>query len=391
MSTRFLTLENRHAAGQPSAAHRTVQERTGVRLPRELRLISADGHWEIAEDIFYDAFPESLRDKAPRVWFDHYWRCGNPEIGPTDPELESRTNRVLSLSLGRGGWDLQRRTEDLIAEGVEKEIVYPQSLIAFTRDPDRVVQEQVYRIYNEYIAALGAEHPGRYYGVGVCMNWWDPSKAHHAVRQIVDLGLKSFMIPTLNPGTTEAGRPINYGGVEMEAFWSEASAARLPVAFHVGENIAMTGRGAIGASVLANISPFRRPFGELVFGGVFDRNPELRIVFAEGGLNWVPAALQDAEMIFDLHGEILDYRPRHRPSHYWRENCYATFQNDQAGLKMIDYIGVDRVMWASDYPHSEGSWGFGWDSVAGVLAAVGEAAGRRILGANAIELYGLDR
>jgi predicted TIM-barrel fold metal-dependent hydrolase len=387
----FVSLENPHAVGQPAALWRKPQAKTDVKLPEGLRIISADGHWEIGEDIFYDAFPEPLRHKAPRVWFDQYWRCGNPNAPPMDPELEQRVDHLLRVSLGEGGWDIHRRERDLTIEGVEKEIVYPQNLLAFTRHPDREVQEQIYLIYNEYIAKLGAAYPGRFYGVGVCSNWWDPRKAYGAIRQIVDLGLCSFMLPTQNPGLTPDGRPIHYGGTEMEAFWSEVADAGLPVAFHVGENISMSGRGSIGSTVFTNLSPFRRPFGELVFGGVFDRHPELNIVFAEGGLGWVPSALEDAEMIFDLHWEILDYRPQRRPSDYWRECCYATFQNDRVGLKLIEHVGVERAMWASDYPHSEGGWGFGWDSLGAVFEAVGDAAGRRIVGQNAIELYGLDR
>jgi hypothetical protein len=82
------------------------------------------------------------------------------------------------------------------------------------------------------------------------------------------------------------------------------------------------------------------PFGQIVFGGVFDRHPNLQIAFAEGGIAWVPPALQDAEAIFDRfgNGDVIDHLD-HRPSHYWHNNCYATFQNDPLGLRQIDYIG----------------------------------------------------
>jgi predicted TIM-barrel fold metal-dependent hydrolase len=137
------------------------------------------------------------------------------------------------------------------------------------------------------------------------------------------------------------------------------------------------------------ISPFRKPFGQLVFGGVFDRHPSLKVVFAEGGLCWIPAALQDAEMVFDTFTELLTPM-QHRPSHYWHKNCYATFQNDILGLNSIEHIGIDRVMWANDYPHTEGSFGLSWSSMKSVSDIVQSPAHTRlILGDTATTLYGL--
>ena len=107
-------------------------------------------------------------------------------------------------------------------------------------------------------------------------------------------------------------------------------------------------------------------------------------------MNWVAGALQDAELTFGAHYELFDVKPKHRPSHYWHNNCYATFQSDAIGLKLLDYIGADRIMWAQDYPHSEGTFGYTALAVKEILDAVSEADARRILGENASSLYGLD-
>src|SRR5262249_8363289 len=113
----------------------------------------------------------------------------------------------------------------------------------------------------------------------------------------------------------------------------------------------------VGATNMVLLAPFRKPLGQLIFGGVFDRHPKLQVVFAEGGLAWIPPALQDAENIYDSfgNGEGI-YHIDHRPSHYWHNNCHATFQADGLGMKQLDIIGVDRIMWATDYPHSEGAF-----------------------------------
>jgi predicted TIM-barrel fold metal-dependent hydrolase len=374
---------------------RSAQEKGSSRVPGDLTIVSTDGHWEISEDIFYENFPSRLKDKAPRVWFDDFWRQGYPDQPATDPKSQAVDNamrKFIPKALGAGAWDIAVRNHDLAIEGVQKEILYPQSLLAFLRLSDLEVQEQIYWIYNEYIARISATYPDRYYGVGVCSNWWDPKKAHQAIKQIVDLGLKTFMLPTMNVGKTADGTPISYAAPEMDTLWDEIVQADLPVSFHIGENITVQGPGSFGSTAFQSFSAARKPLGEIIFGGVFDRHPELRIVFAEFGIAWIPVALQEAEQLFDHQGPLLEglsSRPKHRPSYYWHNHCYATFQNDLLGLKMLDYIGADRIMWAQDYPHNEGTFGYSWSSRESVCEATTEENARKILGETAIKLYRL--
>jgi predicted TIM-barrel fold metal-dependent hydrolase len=377
------------AAAQPGLiVDREPQALGELQLPEGLALVSADNHIEVTRDIFYESFPEHLRASAPRVWFDRYWRIGfqgEMEAYPTGVDIGT----ALSRSVLSDGFDFSVRDRHLDAEGIAKEIAYPQSLLAFVRYPDREVQELLYRSYNEYLASLAAQSPGRFYGVGICSNWWDPERAEAAVRQIVDLGLKTWMLP-LSAGTDRGGRPIDYAGPEMERLWSAAEEAGLPVAFHIGEVPTSGGRGGFGTFFIVQAAPFRRVLGNLIFGGILDRHPALRIVFAEGGVNWVAGALQDAEVTFGAHYELFDVKPKHRPSHYWHANCYATFQSDAVGLKLLDCIGADRIMWAQDYPHSEGTFGYTALALKEILDTVSQADARRILGGNACSLYGLD-
>ena len=247
----------------------------------------------------------------------------------------------------------------------------------------------MYRTYNEYLARLQRNSGGRFFGVGILSNWWEPTKARAAIQQIVDLGLKTFMLP-LSPGKNVDGKPIDYAGPEMDAFWAAAEEAGLPVNFHIGEVPASGGRGAFGTFFIVQAAPFRRVLGNLIFGGILDRHPRLRIVFAEGGINWIAGALQDAELTYDVHRGMFDPQLRHRPSYYWHNNCYATFQTDTVGLRLLDSIGADRVMWAQDYPHSEGTFGFTANAVNEVLESTSEAEARLILGDTAATLYGLN-
>jgi predicted TIM-barrel fold metal-dependent hydrolase len=367
---------------------RSIATDVKLNLPPGTRLISADNHWEISDDVFYQNFPARLKDKAPRVWFDLIWRIGYKGVLEALPGGE-HTVRVVARTTGDGITDRDLRYRDMDAEGVAEEIVFPQTLIGFARYPEFEVQEHIYRIYNEYIAQKFAgprSHP-----VAIFSNWWDPAAAERAMRQIVDLGLKALMLP-VNPGKSIEGKDIFYGDPVLDRFWEVVAEAGLPVCYHVGEGVDLEAhRGGLGASTMVLVAPFRKPFAQLVFGGVFDRHPNLQVVFAEGGLGWIPPALQDAEAIFDnwQNGDMLD-RIEHRPTHYWHNNCHATFQSDALGLSQLHYIGANRVMWASDYPHNEGTFGYGQAAVNAVVSATRADEARAILGGNVAKLFKLN-
>jgi predicted TIM-barrel fold metal-dependent hydrolase len=364
---------------------RTIRQANG-KVPEGTVIVAADTHWEVCEDIFYEAFPDHLKDKAPRVWFDKYWHMGFPGAAEA-VKADAEGERVAVRCLAGGITDLDIRRAHLGMEGISKEIVYPQSLLFFVGHKDRDIQERIWRTYNEYIAGVGGDAPDSFYGVGVFSNWWDPAAAERAMRQIVDLKLKTFMIPVF-PKDID-GRDISYGDVAMDRFWAVAAEAGLPVSFHVTEGFMPGSRGALGIAIANAPNHFRRPFSQLIFGGVLDRHPELKVVFAEGGISWVLTALQDAEMVCDSFGDLVD-PIKLRPSDYWRNNCYATFQNDLLGLRNLAYLGAENVMWSNDYPHPEGAFGYSADAIQDVLDHTTEEQARRILGETAIELYRLD-
>jgi predicted TIM-barrel fold metal-dependent hydrolase len=349
------------------------------------RVISADSHWELSDDIFIENFPARLKDKAPRVWFDIIWRIGYRGKMEGLP-LGEKTAIVVARTTGEGIANLQVRYRDMDAEGVEQEIVFPQTLLGFSRHVEFEVQELVYRLYNEYVAkrfAGSRSHP-----VGVFSNWWDAGAAERAMQQIVDLGFKTFLIP-ITPGKSIDGKDMSYGDPVLERFWDVIAASGLPVCFHIGEGVDLDHRGGIGATVMVLTAPYRKPFAQMVFGGVFDRHPNLQVVFAEGGLSWVPHALQDAEAFVDNYGDAGE-QLKHRPSHYWKNNCHATFQNDPLGMNQLCYIGADRIMWAADYPHTEGTFGYGQAVVNAIVEKTTVDESRAILGGNAVSLFGLE-
>ena len=182
---------------------------------------------------------------------------------------------------------------------------------------------------------------------------------------------------------------LNTASPEIDPMWTAIEDSGLPVCFHVGEFF-QEGPGTIGTTNMVNLgAPFRKNFGELIFGGIFGRHPDLRVVFVEGDINWIPGVLQVAEYVCSGFSEVMEPKIKHEPRHYWETNCYATFMVDPVGLRLLDLIGADRVMWSSDYPHVESAFGFTWEAMQNVVDAVSAEDARKILGGTALDLFNL--
>ncbi len=366
-----------HAAGATSG------------LPAGTEVFSADDHISLAEDIFFERFPESLKDRAPRVLYeDDAWTLG---VGGK-PFLPRGFTGVLGQYdplPGSSTADPAVRMRQLEEDGVTRELAFPNALLGLMGFPDIEVRELCFRIYNEYIAELQERSAGRFYGVGL-INWWDGDGARRTVDEAKALGVKTFWLP-LKPGNDSDGKPIDYNSPKMSAVWDAIEASGLPVAHHIGE-AAMSAPCAVNAyavSMVHNVAPFREMFARYVFGGLLDRHPGLRVGWFEGGINWVVAAIQDAEHMYASFQHMLDTPVDHDVRHYWDTHMYSSFMVDALGLDLIDQIGADRVMWSTDFPHNESTFGYSEQSLAAVVQAVGPEEAVGIVSTNVLDFLGL--
>jgi predicted TIM-barrel fold metal-dependent hydrolase len=375
-----------HVQGVGLACNRTL-DGAGAKLPEGTIIVSSDNHWGLAEDPWKGRVPAHLADRMPSIWWDEAQQMFNMGFCG-EPLFNGYVAKVLKAVEDRPGTSrIEERMRDLDAEGIAMELVFPQTLLMFFKFPDTEVREWLFRAYNEYLAEVGARAPGRFFGVGF-INFWDVAKIEESIQHLKGCGLKAFCIP-INPGNDIDGNPIEYASEKMDILWATAAALGLPIYFHVGETLNFEGPGGVVANSFEIFAPFRKNFAQLVFGGIFDRHPNLRVIFAEAGLHWVPGVLQDAELMMDQFEELLDPKLKLRPTDYWRRNCYATFMADSLGLKLLDYIGADRVLWAADYPHMESTAGITRSVIDEIVASVSEADAKKILGGNAIELFDL--
>jgi predicted TIM-barrel fold metal-dependent hydrolase len=361
-----------------------------VGLPAGTEVFSADDHISLAEDIFYERFPDSMKDRAPRVMnVDGGWVIGVDGASILVQEFIDVLTQYDPVP-GSNTGDVEARLAALDSEGVSKELAFPNSVLALFGWPDREVRELCFRIYNEHMAEVQEQSKGRIYGVGL-INWWDPEGARRTLAELKSLGLTTFLLP-LSPGKDLEKRPIDYASTAMDGVWDVIEESEIPVAHHIGESPPATPNqyNAVGIGMLQSVAPFRDTFGKYIFGGILDRHPGLRLGFFEGGINWVPSALQDAEHIAASFRHLSNLEIRHEPRYYWEHHMFASFMVDPLGLELVDRIGTERVMWSTDFPHNESTYGYSTESLAAVVDAVGGETAQAIVCDNIKRFLGLE-
>ena len=358
-------------------------------LPPGTEVFSADDHISLAEDIFYQRFPDAWKDRAPRVWYqDEAWTIGQGDKAFLPREFTGVLTQYDPLP-GSSTRDLEARMSQLEADGVMRELAFPNALLALMGYPDTEVRELCFRIYNEYLAELQERSRGRFYGVGL-INWWDGEGARRTLAEMKALGVRTFWLP-LRPGAGPDGKPIDYNGPAMSPVWEAIEEAGIPVSHHIGESglSAPCASNAYPVAMVHNASPFREMFARYIFGGLLDRHTGLRVGWFEGGINWVVSAIQDAQHMHASFRHMLDAEIQHDVQYYWDNHMSSAFMLDPLGLDLIDRIGVDRVMWSTDFPHNESTFGYSESSLAAVVDAVGPENAARIVSRNVLDFLGL--
>jgi predicted TIM-barrel fold metal-dependent hydrolase len=244
------------------------------------------------------------------------------------------------------------------------------------------------RIWNRWIADYASTAPERLIGT-VQIPIWDVDASIREIEWARDAGITAVNFPAPRRDFAPYVDPV------YEPFWQAAEALDMPLLTHSagGERpLGFTGPGT-ELMMYSEIHWYsRRSLWELIFGLVFEDHPRLRLVFTESRVVWVPQYLNELDSIFELHREFRGRRVPKYPSEYFASNCYV------AGSFMAPFeaaarhaVGLRNLMWGSDYPHFESTWPYTDLCLRNTFAGIPEDDTRRILGENAIPVYGLDR
>lgn len=343
------------------------------------RRISADCHIDLCwlpPDIFTGAASAAMKERMPYVTDGPdgpYWTSKNGisfglknGVGPSGakyvPGVHARADLMAATNLYEDGKrDIRRvsdphlRIMDMDRDGVDAEVLYG-ILGAATKLGDHEAATEMFRIYNDWLSEFCSHYPERHIGLA-CLPYGDIDAAVQEVKRVAKLphirGLELSCSWDMEPMYHECWEPL----------WQAVSEVDLPLHFHTFPALptdklqGLQGK-ARRAAFFTVVSGFQMNLVNIVAAiigsAVLERYPNLRIALGESGIGWLPYALD--RMDFEWEDRFQDLGLTMKPSDYWRRQCKATFQYDTIGAKLVDDMGVESLMWGSDYPHGDGVW-----------------------------------
>lgn len=289
--------------------------------------ISADSHMAEPLDLWETRLPEKLRDRALRF-----------------PDLKLyETNHHLRA----GGWDPDERLKDMALDGVSAEVLFPTlgKQAWTTGDPD--LEAACIKVYNDWIIEFCSVNTERLWGL--CMlSIYDIDAAVKELERCKAAGLRGVYLPT-GPDTE-----YPYSSEHYEKLWAAAEATDMSINLHINSGLGYSTRDTRRAGALPDgVHKFdcMKALGDMIFTGVFERHPNLKVVVSEAGCAWIPFFAQECDA-YTTHRHTLA-RPA---SEYVWQNVFAAFISDQVGGYLLGKYGQDNFMWSSDYPHPACIW-----------------------------------
>jgi len=290
----------------------------------------------------------------------------NPRIGGTNPTL---------------------RFQDMQKDGIDAELLFPNlGMMTYAID-DAELSFACMQVYNDWLMAQFGAYPDTFVPCAV-LPMRDVAETLDEFKRCVALGYRAVMLPTLPP------LGLRYNNKEFDPVWAYAQERGVPLAFHVASGLTpITERGP-GAAI---INYMRLGFATeelvtyMVAGGALDRHPGLRMVVIEAGASWMVALGERLDEVNSAHQYYVKPKLSRRPSEILYDQVKATFQFDRACLKTIDMTGHDCLMWASDYPHMEGTFPRSQQVIEQVFAGIELTPDIKadILGGTAARMYGV--
>ncbi len=366
--------------------------------------ISADSHIVEPGDCYVDRIDPRFRDRAPiGVTDDAVGAMMDVDRGRSRVALgmlsaAGRPADLLNLShyvgwegLYPGGSDPNARLLEQDQDGVAAEVLYPSIGMLLCNHPDADYKRACFDAYNLWLAEFVAVAPDRLIGLGQTA-LRSPEEGIADLERIKDLGLRGVMIP----GYASCWEDGDYDDPRWDPLWRAAVELELVPSFHIltsGNDVpgsAWQFRGPKMNSFLGIIRGCQDLIGTFVFGGVFERNPDLKVVCVEADAGWLPHWIRRADHAMTRHHSWLTSASLSRlPSEYVRDNVYLTFQDDWVAFHTVDLVDHRRLMWANDHPHSDSTFPESQRLLAEHTAHLSDDVRDDIIWRNCMDLYGL--
>jgi predicted TIM-barrel fold metal-dependent hydrolase len=330
-------------------------------------IVSADSHVMEPVDLWKKGVPEKYREAAP-LFPPH-------KLGEGFQQRE-------------GGHDPRARIKEMEVDGLSAEVLYPTLMLGMFGQHDAGLQQACFRVYNDWLTEYCSVARDRLIGVAA-ISMYDIEHAVAELTRCRKAGLKGAII-------WQAPHPdLPFTSAHYDKFWAAAQDLEVPVSMHI-----LTGhsyhskprqdvehyRGSTNLKLLDAINALY----DLIFYGVLERFPGLKLVTVENEAGWLPFTVQQWDYYYRRFRETKRVPMTKLPSEYMRAQVFSTFFNDTVCGHNLEWWGEDNVMWSNDYPHWNSTWPNSLKVIRRDLGHLPPATQAKVLAGTACRLYGLD-
>ncbi len=373
-------------------------------MVREYKLISADSHVLEPPHLWVEYMPKKFHQKVPKVVPDgeggEAWQF-SPDVPPAPIGIYASAGRkhedvrwtgVTFASANQGNFRAEPRLEEMDVDGVDAEVLFGSARMMshFYSDPDPEFQLAGIQAFNNWLSQDFVQvTPDRLIGLGVMPGGLGVDACIREMERCVKLGMRGVWLNMLPSGGTSISP-------EDDPFWDAAQSLGMPIHFHVrimrkpqkpkpkgvrgGD---LTGLANVGAVDMMTDMP------EIIASGVHDRFPNLIWVMVEAGSGWIPYILEQLDDRYWRNRYWLPVKLKHEPSEYYRRNWRSTFMIDHYAVDNRHALGIDNMMWSSDYPHHGCDWPETRRVVDEMFRNVRQEERSKMCALNAAKLYNL--
>ncbi len=341
----------------------------GQKLFERYTIIDVDSHITEPPDVWTARTPKSRHSEVPhveRIDGADVWMAGDQRISSPGYTSLAGFDGILPdcpktfEEIPAAMYDSSKRLEHMDAEGIHAEVLYPNvggfGNAFFLKLENRDSVNEYIRIYNDWLTDWTSADPNRL--LAVCaVPFWDVDFAVAEITRCIEMGHKSINF---------CNQPQDYGFPTLadkhwDPIWSVAQEAGLSVGFHIGGGdmgISMLDPSKIGwrtnfslVSSMIFIDNYKC-IGNLIFGGVCHRFPDLKLVSVESGVGWIPSALETMDWQWRNGGVILEH-PEYDllPSEYFRRQIYGCFWFETDPARFAIEMYPDNILYETDFPH----------------------------------------
>jgi predicted TIM-barrel fold metal-dependent hydrolase len=370
----------------------------------DMILVSVDDHVVEPPDMFDQHLPDRYKDVAPRVVRtesgDDVWLYEGqelPNIGLNavagKPPAEYGIEPTSFGEMRKGCWDIDQRIADMDANGVLGSMCFPSFPQfcgqLFSRTEDKQVALAMVQAYNDWhIDQWCGSYPGRFIPLAI-PPIWDPELMADEVRRVAAKGCRAV---TFSENPEKLGWP-SYHSEHWDPFWKAVSDEGTIVCLHIGSSSQLTITSIEAPiNVMISLQPMNivQAAADILWSRVMTEFPGVTFALSEGGIGWIPYFLERCDYVYEHHQQWTGQDLPMRPSELFKERFITCFIDDAAGVKNRHDVGMDKITWECDYPHSDSTWPESPERLARSLDVVPDAEVDALTHLNAMRLFHYD-